>query len=44
MSKSPGPRPVRTLLLIAAAIAAALAIRAAFADKGGSYDPAASAR
>ncbi|MET0448943.1 MAG: hypothetical protein ABW004_11070 [Aeromicrobium sp.] len=39
MSTSSGSRPIRSLLLIAAAIAAVLAIRAALADKGGSYDP-----
>jgi hypothetical protein len=44
MSKSTGSRPVRTALLTAAAVAAALAIRAAVADKGGSYDPSAPAR
>ncbi|MCW2838712.1 MAG: hypothetical protein JWR55_195 [Aeromicrobium sp.] len=36
--------PVRTLLLIVAAIAAVLALRAATADKGGSYDPAGGTR
>jgi hypothetical protein len=44
MSTSSGPRPLRTVLLIAAAVATALAIRAALADKGGSYDPAGSPR
>lgn len=41
MSKSTGRRPFRTLLLIAAIVGAALAVRAAIADKGGVYDPAA---
>jgi hypothetical protein len=44
MSKSTGHRPFRTLLLILAALAAVLAVRAAIADKGGSYDPADGAR
>ncbi|MET0929326.1 MAG: hypothetical protein ABWX74_07400 [Aeromicrobium sp.] len=39
MSRSSGSSPLSTVLLIVAAIAAVLAIRAAIADKGGSYDP-----
>lgn len=41
MSKSTGHRPFRTLLLIAAILGVVLAVRAAVADKGGVYDPAA---
>lgn len=37
-------RPLRTLLLAALVGAIALAVRAAVADKGGSYDPADSLR
>lgn len=44
MSKSSGSHPFRSLLLIAAAVAAVLAIRAALADKGGSYDPSQASR
>lgn len=44
MSNSTGRRPVRTLLLIAALIGAVLAVRAAVADKGGTYDPSATHR
>jgi hypothetical protein len=40
MPTSPQSHPFRTLLLIVAAILAVLAVRAATADKGGSYDPA----
>ena len=41
MSKSTGRRPLRTVLIALLAAAVVLAIRAAVADKGGSYDPAA---
>ncbi|WP_209674391.1 hypothetical protein [Aeromicrobium fastidiosum] len=40
MSTSSGPHRVRTLFLLALLIGAALGLRAAVADKGGSYDPA----
>lgn len=39
-SKSTGRRPLRAFLLIIATAGLALALRAAVADKGGSYDPA----
>jgi hypothetical protein len=42
MSKSTGHRPLRTVLLAVLAAAVLLALRAAVADKGGSYDPTAS--
>lgn len=40
MSTSSGSRSLRLLFLLIAAVAALLAVRAAVADKGGSYDPA----
>ena len=39
-STATGRRPVRTLLLILAMVGLGLALRAAVADQGGSYDPA----
>jgi len=44
MSTSPGHRPFRILLLVALGAGIVLALRAAVADKGGSYDPADAAR
>jgi len=44
MSQSSGRRPLRTLLLAALGAGVVLAVRAAVADKGGSYDPADSVR
>ena len=40
MSKSEKRHPVRTLLLVLLAVGAAIVVRNAVADKGGSYDPA----
>lgn len=40
MSKPSSGRTLGRLLLLALLVGAALAIRNAFADKGGSYDPA----
>jgi len=37
-------RPLRNILLITLVIGIGLALRAALADKGGTYDPAASPR
>ncbi|MEJ7634698.1 hypothetical protein [Aeromicrobium sp.] len=39
MSKSEKRHPVRNFVLVALVIGAAVAIRNAVADKGGSYDP-----
>jgi hypothetical protein len=44
MSTSTRSHRLRTLLLLALAAGVAVALRAAVADKGGSYDPAEAAR
>ena len=40
MSTSTGSHRLRTLFLLTVLVGAVLALRAAVADKGGSYDPA----